>query len=165
MVDESDAVDQIRARLSELYPRLDTKAYGVTARILRLAQMIETRRAEQLATYGLTPGEFDVLATLRRTDQGGGVNPGQFLEPLLITSGGLSKRLDRLELAGLIERLPDPADRRGTLIRLTSRGLEAIDRVLPMVIDQEGEATRSKLSDHQLDQTSSLLRRLSRDRD
>jgi DNA-binding MarR family transcriptional regulator len=157
---DTDAVDGIRERLGELFPKLDTKAYAVTARILRLAQAIEARRAELLASHGITPGEFDVLATLRRSDEGTGVNPGRFLESLLITSGGLSKRLDRLEEDGLIERKPDPGDRRGTRVQLTRKGLETIDVVIPKLVETEGQQTRERLSDRQVEQASTILRRL-----
>lgn len=164
MTSEVDALDWIRDRLAELYPQLDTEGYEVTGRIVRLAQVIETKRSEQLASYGLTPGEFDVLATVRRIDHGEGVNPGTFLESLVITSGGLSKRLDRLETSGLIERNQDPNDRRGTLIRLTQRGLELIDEVLPIVVESETEEIKSRLTGRQLEQAAVLLRRLNHTR-
>jgi DNA-binding MarR family transcriptional regulator len=154
-------VDWIRNRLAELYPQLDTEGYEVTGRIIRLAQTIETKRSEQLATHGLTAGEFDVLATVRRSDTGEGINPGTFLESLVITSGGLSKRLDRLETAGLIERNHDPNDRRGTLIRLTPSGLKLIDQVLPMVVDRESAEIKARLTLRQLEQAAALLRKLS----
>lgn len=160
MTDSTDVVDMIRARLAELYPGLDTRAFGITGRILRLAELIESRRAEYLNTFQLTPGEFDVLATVRRLDTGHGVNPGGLLDSLLITSGGLTKRLDRLEDDGLIERHPDPDDRRGTLIRLSSDGLDHIDRVLPGLLEMETQVVSTTFSDLQLEQVSSLLRRL-----
>jgi DNA-binding MarR family transcriptional regulator len=154
-------LDWIRNRLAELYPRLDTEGYEITGRIIRLAQTIETNRSEQLATHGLTAGEFDVLATIRRSDTGEGINPGTFLESLVITSGGLSKRLDGLETDGFIERSQDPNDRRGTLIRLTPSGLKLIDQVLPMVVDRESAEIKARLSPRQLEQAAALLRKLS----
>jgi DNA-binding MarR family transcriptional regulator len=159
-----DAVDGIRERLAELFPELDTTAYAISARILRLAQVIDSRRAEVLAPHEITPGEFDVLATLRRSDDGMGVNPGRFLESMLITSGGLSKRLDRLEEAGLIERRPDPGDRRGTRVQLTSKGLKVIDQVIPLLVTSEVQQNKERLTERQVDQASSLLRLLSQPR-
>lgn len=156
-----DLVDQIREQLSELYPDLDTSVFGITGRILRLAHAIESRRAAHLAPIDLTPGDFDLLATLRRTDRGSGVNPGELLDSLLITSGGLTKRLDKLEARALLERQPDPSDRRATLVRLTPHGRDVIDSVLPELIEIEDEAAGSRLSPRQLEQASSLLRRLS----
>lgn len=159
-MNDIDPVDGIRDRLAVLYPNLDTTAFGTTGRILRLAREIESRRTEYLSSFRLTPGDFDVIATLRRTDEGEGVNPGRLLESLLITSGGLTKRLDRLEEAGLIERHPDPADRRATLIRLTPQGLEVIDEVLPGLLEMEAERIGSRLTTRQIEQAASLLRRL-----
>lgn len=154
----NDVMDWIRGRLAELYPGVDSEGYDVAGRIIRLAQKIETTRSQLLASYDLTAGEFDVLATLRRTDNG--VNPATFLESMVITSGGLSKRLDRLEADGLIERNPDPNDRRGTIIRLTSRGLELIDDVLPKIVETESKEIKARLTARQLEQATELLRRL-----
>lgn len=156
----NDPVDKIRQRLAVLYPDLDTEVFGVTGRILRLAREIEARRAQHLASFNLSPGDFDLMATLRRTDEGEGVNPGRLLESLLVTSGGLTKQLDRLEAAGHIERHPDPGDRRATRVRLTQQGLEVIDEVLPSLLEMEGETTGSKLTASQLERMASMLRRL-----
>lgn len=157
---ESDAVDRIRSHHTARYPDLDTRAFGVTGRVLRLAQFFESKRAEHLAAFDLTSGDFDVLATIRRTQGSDGVNPGQVLQSVLITSGGLTKRLDRLESAGLIRRQPDPSDRRATLLRLTESGAELVDRVIPSLLTMEHGFVSSVLSRTQVDQASSLLRML-----
>jgi len=154
-----DAVDEIRQELAALYPNLDTVAFGVIGRILRLAGDIDNWRTDHLATYHLTPADFNVLATIRRKGAEG-INPGSVLQTLFITSGGLTKRLDRLEAAGLIERHPDPVDRRGTLLRLTEEGADRIDKAIPSLLHREAEILRSALSGRQLDETASLLRRL-----
>jgi len=154
-----DAVDEIRQELLRLYPDLDTEAFGVIGRILRLARDIQSRRARQLATFDLTPADFDVLATMRRKGADG-INPGTLLQSLLITSGGLTKRLDRLEGFGLIERQPDPDDRRGTLLRLTEEGANRIDGAIPSLLQEEAELLRPALNRRHLEETASLLRRL-----
>ena len=142
-----------------MYPDLDTEAFGVIGRILRLARDIQSRRARQLATFDLTPADFDVLATMRRKGADG-INPGTLLQSLLITSGGLTKRLDRLEGFGLIERQPDPDDRRGTLLRLTEEGANRIDGAIPSLLQEEAELLRPALNRRHLEETASLLRRL-----
>lgn len=157
---EPDAVDRIRSHHAARYPDLDTRAFGVTGRVLRLAQFFESKRTEHLAAFDLTPGDFDVLATIRRTEGPDGVNPGQVLHSVLITSGGLTKRLDRLESAGLIRRHPDPADRRATLLRLTPAGTDLVDRVIPSILMMEHQLVSNVLSDAQVDRASSLLRLL-----
>jgi DNA-binding MarR family transcriptional regulator len=156
---DQDVADEIRQELAGLYPDLDTAAFGVVGRILRLARNIETWRAEHLSAYQLTPADFDVLATIRRKGDDG-INPGTLLDVLLISSGGLTRRLDRLEAAGLIERHPDPEDRRGTLLRLTKEGARRIDEAIPSLLEWEDEHLRQVLTEGGLQETSSVLRRL-----
>ena len=140
-------------------PDLDTAAFGVVGRILRLARNIETWRAEHLSAYQLTPADFNVLATMRRKGDDG-INPGALLNVLFISSGGLTRRLDRLEAAGLIVRHPDPEDRRATLLRLTDEGARRIDEAIPSLLEREDELLRQFLTERGLDETSSVLRRL-----
>jgi DNA-binding MarR family transcriptional regulator len=154
-----DVVDEIRQELVGLYSDLDTAAFGVVGRILRLARNIETWRAEHLSAYQLTPADFDVLATMRRKGDDG-INPGILLDALLISSGGLTRRLDRLEAAGLIRRHPDPEDRRATLLRLTKEGASRIDLAIPSLLEWEDEVLRQVLTERGLQETSSVLRRL-----
>lgn len=156
----SDAVDGMRARLAELYPELDTAAFAVVGRVLRLSAVLQQRRADHLEPFGLTPADFDVLATARRIEGDRGVNPRDVLSAILITSGGLTKRLDRLESAGLLVRDRDPGDRRATLIRLTAEGRALIDEALPSLLAMEGEVVDEVLSDRQADQVAGSLRRL-----
>lgn len=160
MPELEDPIDAIRSRLAELYPDLDTAAFGVTGRILRLAASFERARAEHLEAFGLSPGDFDLLATIRRTEGQSGVNPRELLGAVLITSGGLTKQLDRLESAGLIGRHPDPHDRRGTLVRLTAKGTDLIDRALPSLLTSEHEQISPALTARQLEEASALLRKL-----
>lgn len=160
MTPPPDAIDAIEARLAQLYPDLDTSGFAVTGRILRLARHITARRVDHLTDFGLTPGDFDVLATVRRVQGPEGVNPGTVLESVLITSGGLTKRLDRLESAGLLERRPDPDDRRGTLARLTDEGTEVVDAALQSLVSAERDLVAEVMTDRQMDQAAALLRRL-----
>jgi len=160
VLETTDAVDGMRERLATLYPELDTSAFGVTGRVLRLAQAIDRHRTEHLNQFGLVPGDFDVLATIRRIEGDAGVNPSRLLESVLITSGGLTKRLDRLQAAGWVARHPDPDDRRGTLVRLTQEGRDLVDRALPSLLSSENELIERTLSDRQRDQAAASLRRL-----
>lgn len=160
MPSQRDEVDNIRHQLADLYPELDSRAIEVTGRVLRVAQAFESRRADHLATFDLTSADFDLLATIRRTQGSAGVNPSQLLQSVLVSSGGLTKRLDRLEESGLTERHPDPDDRRGTLVRLTPAGEKLIDEVLPSVLAMEDELLTRELTATELEEAATLLRRL-----
>ena len=117
----------------------------MTGRLLRLGERLATTRAGLLAGHGLSVGEFDVLATIRRREGQGGSNPRDLQRAVMISSGGMTKRLDRLEAANLLERRPDPDDRRGVRIMLTDDGRELIDRVLPALLDAERTALEDAL--------------------
>lgn len=156
----SDGIDGMRERLAELYPELDTSAFGLTGRVLRLAQAIERHRSEHLKQFDLAPGDFDVMATLRRIEGDTGAHPGTLLQSVLITSGGLTKRLDRLEAAGWLARHPDPGDRRATLVRLTPQGRELLDQALQSLLTSERELVDGAIPQRQRDQAAATLRRL-----
>ncbi len=110
-------------------PELDHSPIGVVGRISRLARELEARLEPVYRDHGLEAGWHDVLATLRRAGPPYRVRPTDLTSALMLTSSGTTKRLDRLEQAGLIAREPDPDDRRGTLIGLTPAGRELIDAV------------------------------------
>ncbi|MDW3218242.1 MAG: MarR family transcriptional regulator [Acidimicrobiales bacterium] len=135
----TDAIDEIIDDLHEHYPELDAVGLPVAGRILRLARYLEARREDQLDDYDLTPADFDVLATLRRKASQSAINVRELQHSLMLSSGGMTKRLDRLEVADLLERRRDPDDRRGVLIAITDAGRDLIDRVLPAVTNAESD--------------------------
>jgi len=124
---DTDGVDMILEQWQRERPDLDTSPIGVIGRISRLAREIERRLEPVYAASGLEPGWYDVLATLRRAGPPYQMRPTDFAATLMLTTSGTTKRLDRLEAAGHISRLPDPADRRGVLIALTPSGRRLID--------------------------------------
>ena len=126
---ERDGVDEIIDQWRSERPDLDPSPIGVIGRISRLARQLEQRLEPVYRAHGLEPGWHDVLATLRRIGPAHRMRPSNFAGTLMLTSSGTTKRLDRLEQAGLIERMPEPEDRRGTLISLTRAGRELIDSV------------------------------------
>jgi DNA-binding MarR family transcriptional regulator len=123
----TDGVDVILEQWQRERPDLDTSPIAVIGRISRLSREIERRLEPVYATSGLEPGWYDVLATLRRAGPLCQLRPTDFAASLMLTSSGTTKRLDRLEAAGLITREPDPSDRRGVLITLTPQGRSLID--------------------------------------
>jgi DNA-binding MarR family transcriptional regulator len=103
---------------------------GVVGRLQMVARRTDDTLSAPLLERGLERGWFDLLEALRRAGPEHELNPKALMELLMLSSGGMTKRLDNMERAGLIERHPDPRDRRGRLVRLTPAGLRLIDRVV-----------------------------------
>jgi DNA-binding MarR family transcriptional regulator len=124
---ETDAIDRVIADWTRVRPDLDPSPLALVGRVLVLARHLERSAEEALKKHGLTFGQFDILATLRRQEPDGGLNPTQLCANVALTSGGMTSRLDRLEEAGWIARKADPNDRRGVVVVLTSKGRKLID--------------------------------------
>lgn len=133
----ADAVDAIIAMWARERPDLDPAPMGIVGRISRLSRLLDKELKEFFAGHGLEFWEFDVLATLRRSGAPHELSPGALLKTAMVTSGAITNRVDRMEAKGLVERRPDPADRRGVLIRLTPAGLALIDDLMPKHIANE----------------------------
>ncbi|MFI7415186.1 MarR family winged helix-turn-helix transcriptional regulator [Streptomyces sp. NPDC049627] len=154
-----DAVDAIIDQWAVVRPDLDTKAMEVFGRIYRLTRTVGDRMDRAYAPYGITRGEFDVLATLRRSGEPYTLSPRQLSATLMLTTGGMTGRLDKLERAGLLRRSPDPHDRRGLQVTLTEKGLTLIDQAVAAGLAVQTEAL-SALDAEQAGQLADLLREL-----
>lgn len=122
-----DAVDAIIEQWAVERPELETSAMAVFGRIYRIARAMGDRQEKTYAQFGITRGEFDVLATLRRSGAPFTLSPRELSATLMLTTGGMTGRLDKLERAGLLARSPDPNDRRGLQVTLTEHGREVVD--------------------------------------
>ncbi|MBU1330800.1 MAG: MarR family transcriptional regulator [Gammaproteobacteria bacterium] len=112
-------------------PDLDGFAMAVIGRLSELTQVLSRDHLLPFFTaHGLQAGEFDLLATLRRAGEPYALMPTALYESAMISSGGMTSRIDRLEKVGLIERRKHPSDRRGVLVALTPAGFELIDGML-----------------------------------
>jgi DNA-binding MarR family transcriptional regulator len=156
---ERDAVDLILEQWRRERPDLDPSPIGVIGRISRLARELEQRLEPVYREHGLEPGWYDVLATLRRAGPPHRMRPTDFAGTLMLTSSGTTKRLDRLERAGLITRAPDPADRRGILIELTAAGRKLIDAATEAHLENERRLL-SSLSESEWRRLADVLRKL-----
>ncbi|QUQ66629.1 MarR family regulatory protein [Kutzneria sp. CA-103260] len=121
-VDRDDAIDVLLEQWRRSPYDLPLESMAVAKRISRVARNLEQHLAKALAPYGLDPGEFDVMATLLRSGPPYELTPNALNRSLLISSGGLTKRLTRLESRGLVSRRLDPDDRRSLLAALTEPG-------------------------------------------
>jgi len=154
-----DAVDAIIDQWAAARPDLDTKAMEVFGRIFRLSRTVGDRMEKAYAPHGISRGEFDVLATLRRTGAPYTLSPRQLSATLMLTTGGMTGRLDKLERAALLRRSPDPHDRRGLQVTLTEKGLQVIDEAVGAGLAVQTEALTA-LDDEQAGQLADLLRGL-----
>lgn len=125
-----DPVDAILAQWQRERPDLDVSPMGIIGRMGRLAKHLERSIQETVSDFGLNGGEFDVLATLRRSGGRYQLSPTELFNTLMVSSGTMTHRIDRLEQAGLVQRMDDPNDRRGTLIQLTSKGFNTIEKAV-----------------------------------
>ncbi|MBD0844360.1 MarR family winged helix-turn-helix transcriptional regulator [Streptomyces sp. TRM68416] len=157
-----DAVDAIIDQWADVRPDLDTAAMEVFGRIGRLARTMGDRMEKTYARFGISRGEFDVLATLRRSGEPYTLSPRQLSATLMLTTGGMTGRLDKLERAGLLRRSPDPHDRRGLQVSLTEEGLRIVDEAVGAGLAVQTEAL-SVLDAEQAGQLADLLRELLRD--
>ena len=161
MTDEPDGVDTIIEQWRRERPDLDPSPIGVIGRISRLARELEARLDPVYREHGLEAGWHDVLATLRRTGPPFALRPTDLTGTLMLTSSGTTKRLDKLEQAGLIARGPDPDDRRAILITLTDAGRDLIDGVTAAHLENE-RSLLAALSDVEQRRLAELLRKLLR---
>jgi DNA-binding MarR family transcriptional regulator len=131
----------------------------VLSRVTRLARHLDRARRDAFTEHELEVWEFDVLAALRRAGQPYVLSPGQLLAQTLVTSGTMTNRIDRLESRGLVQRMPDPNDRRGVHVRLTPRGKDRVDSALADLLAREEELLAA-LTPQQQEALSGLLRQL-----
>jgi DNA-binding MarR family transcriptional regulator len=122
-----DAVDGILAQWQRERPDLDASPMGVIGRMARLSKHLDRSIQSTVSEFDLNPGEFDVLATLRRAGQPYRLSPTELFNAMMVSSGTMTHRIDGLEQADLVKRIADPSDRRGTLIELTDKGLNLIE--------------------------------------
>ncbi|MFJ2031027.1 MarR family winged helix-turn-helix transcriptional regulator [Streptosporangium sp. NPDC087985] len=137
---KDDPVDRIVAQWRRERPELEPSPMAVFGRIYRIARLMGDRVEAVYGAYGIGRGEFDVLATLRRAGEPYALSPKAMTATLMLTSGGMTGRLDRLERAGLVVRAPDPDDRRALRVSLTARGLALIDEAVAAGLEPQHEA-------------------------
>jgi DNA-binding MarR family transcriptional regulator len=133
----ADAVDAILAQWRRERPDLDVGPMGTIGRIKRCAALLQRQLDQTFAAFGMSSWEFDVLATLRRSGAPYCLAPTALFSSLMITSGTMTHRMQRLEANGLVQRLPSPTDARSMLVQLSPDGLALIDRAVEAHVENE----------------------------
>lgn len=154
-----DQVDELIEAWARERSDLDLGPMAVFSRISRLAHHVDKARREAFTAHDVEPWEFDVLAALRRAGDPYELSPGKLLRETLVTSGTMTNRVDRLVARNLVERHPDPSDRRGVLVRLTPDGKDAVDGAFTTLLGAERELL-SDLPEAEQHNLASLLRGL-----
>jgi DNA-binding MarR family transcriptional regulator len=155
----SDYLDGILAQWAAERPDLDISPMGVIGRISRLSRVLESNINQVFASYNLSRGGFDVLAALRRSGAPFRLSPTELYNSLLISSGAMTNRVDRLEERKLVVRVPDPSDRRGVLVALTTKGRRLVDTVIAAHLENEQELLKH-LNGLERQELAQLLRKL-----
>src|SRR5690606_17267831 len=154
-----DEVDRLVEAWNTERPDLDVSPLQVLSRVSRLARHLDRARRAVFADHDLESWELDVLTALRRAGSSYQLSPGRLLRATLVTSGTMTNRIDRLAAAGLVERHPDPQDKRGVQVRLTDAGRRRVDAAFADLLERE-QAILDVLGPAQRDALADLLRTL-----
>jgi DNA-binding MarR family transcriptional regulator len=156
---EGDYVERILNQWKRERPDLDMSPVGIVGRVYRLTRVLESRLSPTFDSVDLKRGGFDVLAALRRSGPPHRLSPTALYNSLLITSGAMTNRIDRLEEVGLVKRTPAPDDRRALLVTLTDEGKRLVDTVTTDLARAE-HLLLSSLSDEEQKELARLLKSL-----
>jgi DNA-binding MarR family transcriptional regulator len=151
-----DHVARIQRAWGRERPDVDVRPQGVIGRLHRLADHLTEQLRVVYGRHGLGEGEFDVLATLRRAGEPFERAPGELAAHTMVTTGAMTKRMDRLERDGLVTRRPSTSDGRGRVVALTRAGRELIDEAFTEHMRNERRLL-DYLTPEQADQLESLL--------
>ncbi|WP_394250183.1 MarR family winged helix-turn-helix transcriptional regulator [Vibrio profundi] len=152
-----DAIDRVVEQWAKEKPELETEPMAMMGRIMRIAKYMETEVADLHKKYDMKLGEFDVLATLRRSGKPFRLTPSELIESMMLTSGAMTNRLDKLEAKGLIVRAHSKEDRRSVTVELTKDGLVLIDQMMAEHVETQKKLVKS-LSSSQKKNTNQLLK-------
>jgi DNA-binding MarR family transcriptional regulator len=154
-----DEVDRIVQAWARERPDLDVAPLQVLSRVSRLARHLDLARRAAFAEHELDTWEFDVLSALRRAGAPYALSPGRLVAQTLVTSGTMTNRIDRLEQRGMVARSPDPDDRRGVVVSLTTKGQAQVDAAMADLLERE-RALLQQLDAGAQDQLAAALRTL-----
>ncbi len=154
-----DWTDALLDRWTSVRSRQDMEPYQVTARISRIGLHIARRQEEAFGRFGLNRGEVGVLGALRFAGPDQQLSPTRLFKGLMLSSAGITSRLDRLERRGYVKRKPDPDDRRGVLVELTDTGRKVLDEAVTANSSREKELL-ANLTKQEQKELAGLLKKL-----
>ncbi|WP_299493998.1 MarR family transcriptional regulator [uncultured Shewanella sp.] len=155
----TDHVDTILTQWAKERPDLDSSPMAVTGRLAKLNHIVSQAQSQVFSEFSLNMGEFDVLATLLRSGSPYSLTPNQLLQTLMLSSGAMTNRVDRLEAKSLVYRQADPNDRRGVLVTLTETGETLINQVIKKHVDR-GHRLLEPLTVQEQEALADLLKKL-----
>lgn len=156
----ADGVDAIEADWNRERPDIDVSSVGIITRIWRVGRYLERARSDVLAGWNTDRAAIDILGMLRRAGVPYQRTAGELTQHALITSGGVSQRLEKLESSGLVRRLVDSTDRRRVTVELTPAGVDLIDSVLNASMGRDTAFLDEVLTPDEQTQIRALLRKM-----
>jgi DNA-binding MarR family transcriptional regulator len=154
----NDLTDRTLDAWQQAQPDLETAGLQVTARLSRIGPLLARRQEGVFERFGLGRGEVGVLGALRIAGQPYQLSPTRMAKGLMLSSAGITSRIDRLARRGFVRRLPDPDDRRGVIIELTDHGLEIVDAAVAALSASDRELL-GRMEPAELVQLEGLLRK------
>src|SRR6478736_2045128 len=158
MADE-DTTDRVLSGWEEIRPELGVGALQVTARLSRIGPHLARRQDEVFSRFGLSRGDVGALSALRIAGPPYRLSPTRLAKGLMLSSAGVTSRIDRLERRGFVRRLADPNDRRGVIVELTPEGLGAVDSAVAALTVSDRQLL-ARLEPDEIAQLESILRKL-----
>ena len=153
-----DMTDRQLGGWSEARPDIEVKSLQVTARLSRIGPLLARRQEAVFGQFGLSRGEVGALGALRIAGPPYRLSPTRLGKGLMMSSAGMTSRIDRLERRGFVRRLPDPDDRRGVLIELTDQGRETVDAAVAALTASDRQLVE-RLDPTEFAQLEALLRK------
>ena len=154
-----DTTDRQLEGWSDTRPDIEVGALHVTARLTRVGAHLARRQEAVFGRFGLGRGEVGALSALRISGPPHRLSPTRLAKGLMLSSAGVTSRIDRLERRGFVRRLADPNDRRGVLIELTDEGIEVVDAAVAAITVSDQQLLE-RLDPGEIAQLEAILRKL-----
>ena len=154
-----DTTDRVLGGWGETRPDLEVGALQVTARLSRIGPLLARRQEEVFGRFALSRGEVGALSALRISGPPYRLSPTRLAKGMMLSSAGITSRIDRLERRRLVRRLDDPDDRRGVLIELTDDGRDVVDEAVAALAISDRQLL-ARLDPQEVDQLEGLLRKV-----